>query len=157
MAKKKAVVKKAAKVKKKAAPRVTKKIAKKISKKAAKGKPAVRKRRAGRAGLDYAAALRKYSKGATLRNIARAAGSRAAERNKKRIGLKILKRLRDQGEIIETFDRIGYTIETFAAGVALQAASAEKVTRDHYFETVNQAVGTSSSDWNQGADSSTSD
>jgi len=67
--------------------------------------------------LNYKAAADKMTKGATLRNIARAAGSQAAEQNLAAVGLAIVKKLRARADFQSAFDRLGYTVDRFAADV----------------------------------------
>lgn len=87
--------------------------------------------------LNYAAALSAVSKGATNRNVARAAGSRASEKQLAKAGAEIVKRLRDRGLIQETFNRLGFTIEHFARGV-IEGTQALKVTRIKVKEKIQE-------------------
>lgn len=72
--------------------------------------------------------LRAIGKGTTLRNVALAAGSQANEANLRRIELKLIRRLIDQGEVYENFGKLGYTIERYCKGV-IQATEAKRKTR----------------------------
>lgn len=101
-------------------------MAKKRKRKQRAAKPVVKR---GREKLDYAAALNKASKGGTLINIARAAGSKARTRHDlSQTGARILKTLRDRGAVFETFDRLGYDVERFCKQV-IDQTEAQKVSR----------------------------
>lgn len=83
--------------------------------------------------LDYAKALRAANKGASPATVAKAAGSSAKTRGGLRSsGLDILARLRERGQIIETFNRLGYGVEQFAREVITQAQHAKKVSREFF-------------------------
>lgn len=80
--------------------------------------------------LDYVSAARALSKGATMANVAKAAGSKATTRKGLRAaGTHIAKRIRTRLDIRETFDRLGYSIETFARGVIESATEASRRVR----------------------------
>lgn len=75
-----------------------------------------RTRKTDRRRLDDGKAAEKLAKGATLANIARAAGSKAKRPDV--AGAKIVRRLRDRGELQDAFARHGVTIDTVAKNIA---------------------------------------
>lgn len=91
--------------------------------------------------LDYQAALKKASKGATAANIAKAAGSKATSRKSlARQGAKILARLRAKGEIFETFQRLGFHVEEFARDVIQDMRLPTQRVTEHYAADENGMV-----------------
>ena len=96
-------------------------------------------------GLDYAAAAHKASRGATLSNIARAAGSRAKPKNLPSVGLRIVKVLKARGEVFEEFTRKGYGIDRFVSQV-IEQTEALKTTRVVFEGTVTESF--DDIDWN---------
>jgi hypothetical protein len=71
-----------------------------------------------RCRLDYDAALREHLHGGCAARVARAAGSRAtSRRNLRRVGLKIVTRLKSRYDVLATFDALGFTIEDFCQKV----------------------------------------
>lgn len=82
--------------------------------------------------LDYDAALREHLAGGCASRVARAAGSKAtSQRNLRRVGLKIVAKLKSRGDVLEAFDQLGFTIHEFCRGVVEQT-QATKTTRVKY-------------------------
>jgi hypothetical protein len=67
--------------------------------------------------LDYGKALDAATTGATTAEIARVAGSGAAERNLSTVGAQILKRIRERGELQERFEAINFQIDDWCRGI----------------------------------------
>lgn len=77
--------------------------------------------------LDYVAAARKLAKGGTMASVARAAGSNATTRKGLRaVGTQIANRIRTRVDIHDRFDRLGFSIDTFAEGVIDAAQNASR-------------------------------
>jgi len=77
--------------------------------------------------LDYVAAAQMLAKGAGMARVAKAAGSNATTRKGLRgVGTRIAQRIRTRVEIQERFDRLGFSIDTFAAGVIDAAQNAAR-------------------------------
>lgn len=78
--------------------------------------------------LDYGKAAARYAKGATLRSVARAAGSAAQQHNLKRVGYEIIRRLRERGEVTDEFNRIGVSLRRVCESVARRLEATRTVT-----------------------------
>jgi len=80
--------------------------------------------------LDYVAAAQAIAKGAKPATVAKKAGSKATTRKGQRsVGLRLIERIRTRLDIQERFDRIQYSIDEFALGVADAARNASRRVR----------------------------
>ena len=73
----------------------------------------------GAPGLDIRAALTALAAGRSAAGVARAAGSQAHKRaDLARVGRRIIRSLRQRGEILEVFAELGYDVRQFCQHVA---------------------------------------